>query len=92
MSASSELELVRERMFHAWDGVESLEIHLLEKHRTVWRVRVEEASADFRQTEPDIPVYHSQHEFLASDEPGQVPLRVGSLVVRTDRKKRQSGC
>ncbi|WP_276970357.1 hypothetical protein [Ferrimicrobium acidiphilum] len=59
MSTPSQLELVRERMFHAWDGVDSLEIHLLTKHRRVWRVRVEEPSADFTQTEPDIPVYHS---------------------------------
>lgn len=61
------VEMVQERMFHAWDGVESLEIHLLQKYRVVGSAGVEEPSADFRQTERDIPVYHSSAWWKAPD-------------------------
>ncbi|WP_298335847.1 hypothetical protein [Ferrimicrobium sp.] len=67
MSLPSQLEQVRERMFHAWSGVESVEIHFLEKHLPVWSASLNDPSKDSTQTVRDIPVYHSSAWWKAPD-------------------------
>ncbi|MGC9156387.1 MAG: hypothetical protein ACP5HZ_12185 [Ferrimicrobium sp.] len=63
-----ELREVLERMLTAWDGVETIEFSVLEKHLFPWVGIMDDEPADFMRSGDDRPPFHIYAWFKAGDK------------------------